>query len=177
MNQKLPFIIFFSLMTSAIFGQKDSSVSQHQLFFSFNLGIPVYNSFNYSSEQTHLLRSVNSKRKPSLNFSFEHNIEHFTINLLFNYSFNEFEGEPYYSEGAYIRSNTNQEVYKSFEIYQTVKYNYLAAGLGLGYNRWIKKHNLMVSANFQKNIFTDIILSTNYTSNAIRNNQDTADGR
>ncbi|MES2762687.1 MAG: hypothetical protein V4677_10780 [Bacteroidota bacterium] len=174
MNKKLFFILILGLTISSFYGQKDSTKSKHQLFFSFNVGLPIYNSFDYRNEQQGLPRGADSKRKPSLNLNFEHNIEHFTINLLFNYSFNEFNGDPYYTWGKYIHSYNNQEVYRSFEVYQTIKYNYLQAGLGLGYNHWIKKHNIALTANLQKKIFTDIIVSTNYTTNSYFNNQDTS---
>lgn len=162
------------LITVNCLGQKDSIKSKHQLYFSFNVGLPIYNNFDFRNEQQGFPRGANSKRQPSYNFSFEHNVEHFTINLLFNYSLNEFNGDPYYTWGKYIHSFNNQEVYKSFEVYQTIKYNYLQTGLGIGYNKWIKKHNIAITANFAKNVFTNIIVSTNYTTNSYYNNQDTS---
>lgn len=156
-------------------GQKDSTKNKHQVFLSFNVGLPLYDHFDYYVQQRSLLTDGKSKRKPSFNFSLEHNIKHFTINVLLNYSLNEFNGEPYNTDVKYLYSNYNNLMgYKSFEVYQTVKYNYLQAGIGIGYNHWIKKHNIALTTNLQKNIYTNVKLSTNYTNNPTYNNQDTS---
>jgi hypothetical protein len=163
------------LISISSFSQKDSIKTKHQVFLSFNVGLPVYNNFVYRNESRHLTVDGKSKRKSSFNFGLEHNVNHFTFNLLINYFQNELIGEPFGTFGNYIYSaNSNQMNFKTFEVYQVVKYNYLQAGIGFGYNHWIKKHNIAITTNLQKNIFTKIIVSTNFTDNAANNNQDTS---
>ena len=156
-------------------GQKDSTKSKHQLFLSFNVGLPIYNHFDYRVEQVGLIVDGKSKRKPSLNFSFEHNVNHFTFNFLLNYFQNQITGESFSTWGKYIYSTSNSQMnFQTFEIYQIVKYNYLQAGIGFGYNHWIKKHNIAITTNLQKNVFSNVIYTTNYVANSSHNNQDTS---
>lgn len=166
---------FLLLITVNCLGQKDSTKNKHQVFVSLSVGLPIYNHTDYRIESSGLILDGKFRWKPSLNFSFEHNIKHFTFNFLLNYFQNELTGESFSTWGKYIYSSSNNQMnFKTFEIYQIVKYNYLQAGIGVGYNHWIKKHNIAITTNFQKNVYSTIIYSTNYVTNSSHNNQDTS---
>ena len=166
---------YFILISLNCISQKDSIKSKHQAYFSINVGVPLYNNFEYRIDGKTEVVNTNTRLKPSYNFSFEHNIKHFTINLLYNYTINEFTGKPYFMQGSVIGYDIHYNAFhKDFEIYQKVKYNYLQLGLGLGYNHSFKKHNITATFNLLQNILTNLVLSSYYVQNSPYNDKDTS---
>lgn len=177
---KIFIILALLLVSNDYFSQIDSTRKQ-QIIFSFNMGMPLYNQFTYYSNNHDFItgadnqtqRTAYSKLRLLYNFNFEHNIRHFTVNFLCNYSQNEFNGAAYLIQGKQI-SGPRAPSYKKLEIYQTVKYNYLQAGFGLGYNHWIKKHNISITTNILQNIFDKIFVSSYFVKNSQYNDQDSS---
>ena len=163
----------FVLFSLNCVGQKDS-IKKQQVFLSFNIGAPLYNQFTYKIDEDSEILTAISKPRPSFNFNFEHNINHFTINGLYTYSQNEFIGNSFIINGKSLGTAPHSAtVYKHLEVYQKIKYNYLQIGLGIGYNHWIKKHNISLTTNIHQNVFSKIIVDVYYVENSPYNDQDT----
>lgn len=173
-TRKILFQFILLIVCSNSFGQRDS-IKKQQIFLSLSAGVSLFTQFTYNvSDYNNVERTAYAKPRPLYSFSFEHNIKHFTINFIYGYTQNEFIGSPYFIQGKYLYTPYHSEsVYKKLEIYQKVKYNHFQLGFGLGYNHWIKKHNISITTNILQNIFDRVIVSSNYVKGSQYNDQDT----
>ena len=175
----LSFIIIYLAGISFCFSQNDSLAlkkSNKHIYVSAIAGISVYNDFGYKhsvSQDHYNIAKAKNKIICGLNFDFGFN--HFTINILANYSKNEFSGNQYKLVVAQLNSGSHQvPLYKYYEIYQNIKYDYLQFGAGLGYNIWHKKHNYALTANVMYNLVNSIKISSYYAPNSVLNDRDTS---
>lgn len=172
-------VIIYLAGISFCFSQTDSLAlkkSKKHIYVSAIAGIPIYNDFGYKNDvsQDHY-NIAKSKNKPIYGLNFDFDFNHFTINILANYSKNEFSGNQYKLVVAQLNSGSHQvPIYKYYEIYQTIKYDYLQFGAGLGYNLWHKKHNFALTANVMYNLVNSIKISSYYAPNSALNDRDTS---
>ncbi|MCF8423649.1 MAG: hypothetical protein K9H41_04835 [Bacteroidia bacterium] len=169
--------VFFICYVSCI-GQTDTigNRKQKNMYASFSFGSPLHNRLGYKNDvsQPNSYQS-NSKNKIFYNFNLDFNFNHFTLNLFTNYLKNEFKGNSYLLRGYQLNDGShNAPIYKYFEIYQIVKYNYLQIGTGIGYNVWRKKNNFAITSSFIYNLKTDIVVSSFFKTNSTFNNADTS---
>jgi hypothetical protein len=137
------------------------------IYVSAMAGIPVYNKFVYDyfwGGNTHY--ESNSKKKLICGVNVDFDIHHLTLNLLTNYSQNEFSGKTYSLQVFEPRI-------RLYDIYQRVQYNYFQIGTGLGYNISRKKHFFSLTANVMCNLITDIRFSSFYSPESGINDKDT----
>lgn len=138
-----------------------------RIYVSAMAGIPVYNKFVYDYYWGGNTKyESNSKKKLICGVNVDFDIHHLTLNLLTNYSENEFSGKTYSLQ-------VNQPRIKIYDIYQRVQYNYFQLGTGLGYNISRKKHFFSLTANVMCNLITDIRFSSFYSPESGINDKDT----
>lgn len=172
-------LIFTAFLCSACFAaysKNDSLVKSNkkQICVSALIGTPVYNKFGYNNRPGHEKVIATSKSKLAAGLLFNFNFNHFTINILSNYCQNEFYGNNYKLAVGQLNAGSHQvPIYKYYEIYQRIKYDYLQAGIGFGYNKGYKKSNFSVTANFLHNFYTQVYVSSYYAPNSKLNDKDT----
>lgn len=175
----LVYVIIYLACTSFCFSQNDSLAfkkNKRHIYVSTIAGVPIYNDFSYKNYigQDHY-NIAKSKNKIICGLNFDLDFNHFTINILTNYSKNEFSGNQYKLVVGQSNSGTHQApLYKYYEIYQNIKYDYLQFGAGLGYNIWHKKHNFALTANIMYNLVNSIKISSYYAPNSVLNDRDTS---
>ena len=159
-----------------VYSRNDSLIkSRRHVFVSAMIGIPVYNKFgDQNSPGQHKLATSFSKSKIAAGLNFNFQLNHFVINVLGNYCQNEFNGNPYKLVIAQVNWGSHQvPIYKYYEIYQRVRYDYLQAGIGFGYNKRHKKSNFSLSVNFLHNFYTNVSVSSFYVADSGLNDKDT----
>lgn len=176
-NKILIFTTTFYLVYFTAYSKNDSLVKSNkkQFFISATIGAPVYNKFGHKNSISQS-KSVNasSKSKIAAGLNFDFNFNHFTLNILSNYCQNEFDGSAYNIIVAQLNSGSHQiPIYKYYEIYQRIRYDYVQAGIGFGYNKGYKKNHFSVSVNFLHNFYTDAHVSSYYSPGSALNDRDT----
>ncbi len=157
-------------MHLSCFSQSDSLRKKERntrISISAMAGIPVYNKFVYDyfwGGNTYY--ESNSKKKLICGVNVDFDIRHLTLNLLTNYSQNEFSGKNYSLQ-------VDQPRIRTYDIYQRVRYNYFQIGTGLGYNISRGKHFFSLTANVMCNLITDIRFSSFYSPGSGINDKDT----